>query len=607
LALSTAELDLISNGFAMINLGSLSATGKVTVAAYTFNDHVSLRSAGASSSGIEFPGAVSVGSNNLTLNTTGNVTQASGASITAAGLQLLGTAGNYTLTDTANAITTLAGSTGNVYFLENSGFAIGTVGTVTSSVGMTTTGNLRLSSTGTVTQSNLISAIGLELLGAGGTYTLTNTSNAITTLAGSTGTVSFLDNNSGFAIGAVNTVGLTASTSLTLNSTGSVTQSQKIDTPSLELLGVGGNYTLTDTANAITTLAGSTGTVSFLENSGYAIGSVNSSTGLTTSSNLTLSTTASVTQSEKIAALGLKLLGTNGSYTLSNSGNAITTLAANTGVISFLENSGYTVGTVLGVDGLTTSGNLALSSSGGITMTKNAVSNAGTQTYTGPITLASQAISLTSTDQAITFYGSTTTINGYQDLTINAGAGDVSFNGIVGGTTHPGTLTVTSSTAINLNADITAASQIYNGPVVIGNDISLIAMGVAATVTYNTASLTNIAVGGYLNSMPVSFTLTGAAGGTGGTGYRDDKYSYGVISWSTSSVSGAAGGVSGTYQLSLDLATGTVLQIAPGAYGVNGSGRPAQQSTVVASGGAAGTNAISGSGVAGADTGNRRS
>jgi hypothetical protein len=214
LALSTAELNLISNGFAMINLGSLSGTGKVTVAAYTFNDHVSLRSAGASSSGIEFTGAVSVGSNNLTLNTTGNVTQASGASITAAGLQLLGTAGNYTLTDTANAITTLAGSTGNVYFLENSGFAIGTVGTVTSSIGMTTTGNLRLSSTGTVTQSDLISASGLELLGTDGTYTLTNTGNTITTLAGSTGTVSFLE-NSGFAIGTVNTVGLTTSTSLT--------------------------------------------------------------------------------------------------------------------------------------------------------------------------------------------------------------------------------------------------------------------------------------------------------------------------------------------------------------------------------------------------------
>ncbi|MEI7476980.1 MAG: hypothetical protein WCJ83_05970, partial [Actinomycetes bacterium] len=156
LDLSTTELNRIQDGFAMINLGSLTGTGKLTVGAYTFNDHVSLRNAGASSSGIQLTGAVSVGANNLTFNTTGNVTQNSGASVTAAGLQLLGALGNYTLTDTANAITTLAGNTGTVSFLENSGFAIGTVGTAISSVGMTSSGNLTLSSTGTVTQSNLI-------------------------------------------------------------------------------------------------------------------------------------------------------------------------------------------------------------------------------------------------------------------------------------------------------------------------------------------------------------------------------------------------------------------------------------------------------------------
>ncbi|MBU3547490.1 hypothetical protein, partial [Polynucleobacter sp. MWH-Jannik1A5] len=97
-----------------------------------------------------------------------------------------------------------------------------------------------------------------ELLGSNGVYTLTDTGNAITTLAGNTGTVSFLE-NSGFAIGAVNTTGLTASTSVTLSSTGTVTQSNLISTPSLLLLGSGGVYTLTNTSNAITTLAANTG------------------------------------------------------------------------------------------------------------------------------------------------------------------------------------------------------------------------------------------------------------------------------------------------------------------------------------------------------------
>ncbi|NBX98882.1 MAG: hypothetical protein EBQ83_01230, partial [Burkholderiaceae bacterium] len=61
LNLTNTELNLIQDGFAMINLGSLTGTGKLTVGAYTFNDHVSLRNAGASSGGIQLTGAVSVG------------------------------------------------------------------------------------------------------------------------------------------------------------------------------------------------------------------------------------------------------------------------------------------------------------------------------------------------------------------------------------------------------------------------------------------------------------------------------------------------------------------------------------------------------------------
>ena len=136
--------------------------------------------------------------------------------------------------------------------------------------------------------------------------------------------------NSGFAIGTVNTVGMTTSGNLTLSSTGTVTQSQPITSSGLELLGTGGQFTLTNTGNAITTLAGNTGTVSFVENSGFAIGTVNT-VGMTTSGNLTLSTTGTVTQSQPITASGLELLGVGGQFTLTNTDNAITTLAGNTG------------------------------------------------------------------------------------------------------------------------------------------------------------------------------------------------------------------------------------------------------------------------------------
>ena len=250
-------------------------------------------------------------------------------------------------------------------FQDNTGFAIGTVN---STAGLTTTGNTTLSSNGMVTQSQAIGAAGLELLGVGGVYTLNTSNNAITTLAGNTGTVKFQD-NTGFAIGTVNsTAGLTTTGNTTLSSNGMVTQSQAIGAAGLELLGVAGVYTLNTSNNAITTLAGNTGTVKFQDNNGFAIGTVNT-VGLTTTGNTTLSSTGMVTQSRAIGASGLELLGVAGVYTLNTSNNAITTLAGNTGTVKFQDNTGFAIGTVNTV-GLTTTGNTTLSSTGVVTQSQ---------------------------------------------------------------------------------------------------------------------------------------------------------------------------------------------------------------------------------------------
>ena len=74
-------------------------------------------------------------------------------------------------------------------------------------------------------------AAGLELLGTGGTYTLTNTSNAITTLAGNTGTVSYLDNDI-LTIGSVgSTNGITATGTVSVATrNGDLTLSRNIST-----------------------------------------------------------------------------------------------------------------------------------------------------------------------------------------------------------------------------------------------------------------------------------------------------------------------------------------------------------------------------------------
>jgi filamentous hemagglutinin family protein len=324
---------------------------------------------------------------NAYLSSTGTVTQSQG--IAATNL-LLQSSGTYTLTNTSNAITTLAASgTSTVNFLENSGFDIGTVNSVN---GLTAT-NAYLSSTGTVTQSQAIAATNL-LLQSSGTYTLTNTSNAITTLAASgTSTVNFLE-NSGFDIGTVNSVNGIAATSAYLSSTGTVTQSQRISATNL-LLQSSGTYTLTNGSNAITTLAASgTSTVNFLENSGFAIGTVNSVNGLTATSAY-LSSTGTVTQSQGIIATNL-LLQSSGTYTLTNTNNAITTLAASgTSTVNFLENSGFDIGTVNSVNGLTAT-NAYLSSTGTVTQSQAIASTTLLLQGTG------STYTLTNTGNAIT-------------------------------------------------------------------------------------------------------------------------------------------------------------------------------------------------------------
>ncbi len=79
--------------------------------------------------------SVAAGAANIVLTTTGTAT-ASGA-LTAAGLDLLGVGGAYTLTNASNAVTTLAGATGSATYSQTGAL---TIGTVNSTTGLATTG-----------------------------------------------------------------------------------------------------------------------------------------------------------------------------------------------------------------------------------------------------------------------------------------------------------------------------------------------------------------------------------------------------------------------------------------------------------------------------------
>src|SRR5437762_1475793 len=192
---------------------------------------------------------ITLGSGNLTLNVTGNVSQVAGNVILASGLQLLGS-GTVHLDDSGNNVATLAASTsGPISYTDSNALVLGTVTDTAMTPNSTThgissnnsdvkltvlagglsvgavadagadditlgSGNLTLNVTGNVSQvaGNVILASGLQLLGSG-TVHLDDSGNNVATLAASTsGPISYMD-------ASALTVGTVTDTAMTPNST----------------------------------------------------------------------------------------------------------------------------------------------------------------------------------------------------------------------------------------------------------------------------------------------------------------------------------------------------------------------------------------------------
>ena len=268
-----------------------------------------------------------------------------------AGLDLLGANGGYTLNNAANSVATLAGNTGSVSLTDGAALSIGTV---VGTVGLTAN-TVVLTDALTIGQSAAINAAALDLLGAAGADTLTNPGNAVGTLAGNTGWISLVDAVN-LSIGTVGgTVGGTAgvtATTLVLNDGLAVTQTQAVNVAGLDLLGVGGTYTLTLPANAVATLAGNTGAVSLTDSTALSIGTVGGTVGLRAGT-VVLTDALTIGQTQAINAVALDLLGAGGVDTLTDPGNVVGMLAGNTGSISLLDTTNLSVGTVAGTQGVT--------------------------------------------------------------------------------------------------------------------------------------------------------------------------------------------------------------------------------------------------------------
>ncbi len=138
------------------------------------------------SGGISIPNAIMIPtSGTLTLNSSGTVTQS--AAIAAANLELLGSGGSYTLTNTSNSVGTLAANTGSVNFNDNGSLTVGSSGGISGTSGVTGSGPITLTASGnlTIDSGDSVNSTGNNVvLAATGNFINNDGSNAVTAGAG---------------------------------------------------------------------------------------------------------------------------------------------------------------------------------------------------------------------------------------------------------------------------------------------------------------------------------------------------------------------------------------------------------------------------------------
>ncbi|WP_184802637.1 ZmpA/ZmpB/ZmpC family metallo-endopeptidase-related protein, partial [Nitrospirillum iridis] len=246
---------------------------------------------------------------------------------------------------------------------------------------------------------------------------------------------------------------LSGTGTLTLNSTGTSTQSAAITTPSLLLTGAGGIWQLGSLSsgngiNSIGTLAADTGTVLIGSNTAMAVGTVGSTNGVTVTGGLGfIGATTSVTQTQAISAGGLALEG--GSYTLTNAGNSFSHFTANGASFTAVTTGAVTVDTVsaggTSYSGLTLSGTASNSLTAGTNLTVATPSNSATLAAGGTLTLTAGG-DLALTDTSLTVGSG----SGTSTLTL-AAANNLTLQGTSSAITITGT--ATAGLALSLYAD----------------------------------------------------------------------------------------------------------------------------------------------------------
>jgi hypothetical protein len=228
----------------------------------------------------------------------------------------------------------------------------------------------------------------------GSTTAGTVTVSSATTTKTTTGNVTLLTGGN-MAINAVLNVGddtattgtVEASKTLTLNAAGATSTvtdgaAGAIKATNLELLGATAAYTLDSATNAVTTLAGNTGSVTFVDSTSLVVDSVNTiNSANTITGTVGLTTTGNINLTGTTTSAGLRGILVNKVVTATGSGNVALTgtagtgaqlgvslvgnVTANTGTINITGNSASVTGVYNGGSQISSQGAISINGTGG--------------------------------------------------------------------------------------------------------------------------------------------------------------------------------------------------------------------------------------------------
>ncbi len=246
------------------------------------------------------------------------------------------------------------GVTGPIVVGDTASTGVMTIGAAVNLAGKTLTLNAgSIADTGTqlITATNVTLHANGNIGSSGDRINVAATNLGVNTTAGGSAFVATGAINMGVGSAASNVAG-----TLDLLAGGAVTQTAStgnITAGTLKIQNSAANspITLTNSGNNAGTInlqATSAGAIQYTDVNGFDVAAV------LTTGNATLSAGGAVTQSGAISASGLALTGAGGDHNLRHAGNAVTTLAANTGSIDYSQTGALTVGTVAGVAGVTT-------------------------------------------------------------------------------------------------------------------------------------------------------------------------------------------------------------------------------------------------------------